>query len=88
MDETAWVQSIYLQGLCILSVGTLMDVCVTAPPGQRLPQLCESSHEDVVLSLLLRPSSPKTLPELLLERDARVSGQPGRPGHRVEQLSW
>lgn len=62
--------------------------CVLAPPGQRVSQLCESSHEDALLSLLLRPSGLKALPELLFERDARLPGQSGRPGHRVEQLSW
>lgn len=61
---------------------------VIAPAGQRVSQLCESSHEDAVLSLLLRPSSLKTLPELLFERDAWLPGQSGRPGHRVEQLPW
>lgn len=60
--------------------------CPLAPPGQCISQLCASSYEDDVLSLLLGPSGPETLPELLSECDAWVLGQPGRLGHRMEQL--
>lgn len=54
--------------------------------GQRVSQLCARRHEDVVLSLLLRPSGAEALPKLLSQRDAWVFGQPGRLGHGVEQL--
>lgn len=51
--------------------------CPLPPPGRCVSQPCESYHEDVVLSLLLRPSGPKTLPKLLSECAARMFGQPG-----------
>lgn len=51
--------------------------CPLPPLGQCVSQLCASRYEDVVLSLLLGPSGPKTLPELLSECAARVFGQPG-----------
>ena len=58
----------------------------TSPPGECLPQLCASSNEDVVLSILLRPGGPEAVSELLSQRDAGVPGQPGGPRHGVEQL--
>lgn len=64
--------------VCVLdefgSVKHRLPNSLPPPPGQRISQLRSSSHEDVVLSLLLRPSGPEALPELLSERDAGVFG--------------
>lgn len=73
---------------CLMcSDNSLTGLLLHLPAGQRLPQLRASGHEDALLSLLLGPGGPQALPELLSQRDARLSGQPGRPGRRVEQLS-
>lgn len=48
--------------------------------------VCPRADASVVLPPVPRPALPAAVPLSVPQRDERLSGESGRPGHRVEQL--